>query len=52
MEYFSPAFQIGLTATPKKKRKMQILTNILEKPLYVYSLKEGINDGFLTPFKS
>jgi len=50
MEYFSPAFQIGLTATPKRKENADTY-KYFGKPLYVYSLKEGINDGFLTPFK-
>ncbi len=50
MEYFSPAVQLGLTATPKRKDNMDTYRYFGE-PLYVYSLKEGINDGFLTPFK-
>ncbi len=50
MEYFSPAFQLGLTATPK--RKMNVDTyKYFGEPVYIYSLKQGINDGFLTPFK-
>ncbi len=50
LDYFSPAVQLGLTATPKRT----INTNTYDyfgEPVYVYSLKEGINDGFLTPFK-
>ena len=50
MDYFSPAVQLGLTATPKR----DVNTDTYEyfgKPVYIYSLKEGINDGFLTPFK-
>ncbi|MDA3885042.1 MAG: DEAD/DEAH box helicase family protein [Candidatus Delongbacteria bacterium] len=50
MEYFSPAVQLGLTATPKR----DVNTDTYEyfgKPVYIYSLKEGINDGFLTPFR-
>ncbi len=50
MEYFSPAVQLGLTATPKRKENADTYRYFGE-PLYVYSLKEGINDGFLTPFK-
>jgi len=50
MEYFSPAFQLGLTATPKRKENADTY-KYFGKPLYVYSLKEGINDGYLTPFK-
>jgi type I restriction enzyme, R subunit len=50
MEYFSPAFQLGLTATPKRKENADTY-KYFGKPLYEYSLKEGINDGFLTPFK-
>ena len=50
MEYFSPAVQLGLTATPKRKDNVDTYRYFGE-PLYVYSLKEGINDGFLTPFK-
>ena len=54
LEYFSPAVQLGLTATPKRPKDK--VTNIdtykyFGEPVYVYSLKEGINDGFLTPFK-
>ena len=50
MEYFSPAIQLGLTATPKRKENADTYKYFGE-PLYVYSLKEGVNDGFLTPFK-
>ncbi|MDP8203114.1 MAG: DEAD/DEAH box helicase family protein [Candidatus Tenebribacter mawsonii] len=50
MEYFSPAVQLGLTATPKRKHNIDTYRYFGE-PVYVYSLKEGINDGFLTPFK-
>ncbi len=50
LEYFSPAVQLGLTATPKKKDNANTY-KYFGKPVYVYSLKEGINDGFLTPFK-
>src|SRR6056297_1892550 len=50
MEYFSPAVQLGLTATPKRKNNVDTYAYFGE-PVYIYSLKEGINDGFLTPFK-
>src|SRR5690554_6755216 len=50
LEYFSPAVQLGLTATPKRTINADTY-NYFGEPVYVYSLKEGINDGFLTPFK-
>ena len=50
LEYFRPAVQLGLTATPKRKDNVDTYAYFGE-PVYVYSLKEGINDGFLTPFK-
>jgi len=50
LEYFSPAVQLGLTATPKRVDNVDTYKYFGE-PIYVYSLKEGINDGFLTPFK-
>ncbi len=50
LQYFSPAVQLGLTATPKRKGNVDTYAYFGE-PVYVYSLKEGINDGFLTPFK-
>jgi len=50
LDYFSPAVQLGLTATPKRRDNVDTYKYFGE-PLYVYSLKEGINDGFLTPFK-
>ena len=50
LEYFSPAVQLGLTATPKRKDNVDSYKYFGE-PVYIYSLKEGINDGFLTPFK-
>jgi type I restriction enzyme R subunit len=50
LEYFSPAVQLGLTATPKRKDNVDTYRYFGE-PVYSYSLKEGINDGFLTPFK-
>jgi type I restriction enzyme R subunit len=50
LEYFSPAVQLGLTATPKRKDNVDTY-DYFGEPVYIYSLKEGINDGFLTPFK-
>src|SRR5207237_843052 len=50
LEYFSPAVQLGLTATPKRKDNVDTYAYFGE-PVYVYSLKDGINDGFLTPFR-
>ncbi len=50
LEYFQPAVQLGLTATPKRKDNADTYAYFGE-PVYIYSLKEGINDGFLTPFK-
>ena len=50
MEYFSPAVQIGLTATPKRTENIDTYRYFGE-PVYIYPLKDGINDGFLTPFK-
>ncbi len=50
LEYFAPAVQIGLTATPKRKDNVDTYAYFGE-PVYTYSLKEGINDGYLTPFK-
>ena len=50
MEYFSDAVQLGLTATPKRDDNVDTYKYFGE-PVYTYSLKEGINDGFLTPFK-
>lgn len=50
MEYFKPAVQLGLTATPKRTINADTY-DYFGEPVFVYSLKEGINDGFLTPFK-
>ncbi len=50
LEYFSPAVQLGLTATPKRQHNADTYAYFGE-PVYIYSLKEGINDGYLTPFK-
>ena len=50
MDYFSSAVQIGLTATPKRKFNADTY-DYFGEPVYTYSLKDGIKDGFLTPFK-
>ena len=50
LEYFSGAIQIGMTATPKETKYISNLSYFGE-PVYTYSLKEGIEDGFLAPFK-
>jgi type I restriction enzyme, R subunit len=50
LTYFKPAVQLGLTATPKRKGNIDTYKYFGE-PIYTYSLREGINDGFLTPFK-
>lgn len=50
LDYFVPAVQLGLTATPKRRDNVDTYAYFGE-PVYIYSLKEGINDGFLTPFK-
>jgi len=50
LNYFKPAVQLGLTATPKRNENTDTYEYFGE-PVYTYSLKEGIQDGFLTPFK-
>jgi type I restriction enzyme R subunit len=50
LDYFSPAVQIGLTATPKRIDNADTY-DYFGQPVYTYSLKQGVNDGFLTPFK-
>lgn len=50
MKHFEPAVQLGLTATPKRDENIDTY-EYFGNPVYIYSLKEGINDGFLTPFK-
>lgn len=50
MDYFAPAVQLGLTATPRRKDNADTYLYFGE-PVYTYSLREGINDGFLTPFR-
>ena len=50
LEHFAPAVQVGLTATPKRRDNVDTYEYFGE-PAYSYSLKDGVNDGFLTPFK-
>ena len=50
LDYFKSATQIGMTATPKETKYISNI-NYFGDPLYTYSLKEGIEDGFLAPFK-
>lgn len=51
LDYFEPAVQLGLTATPLRKDENWDTYAYFGKPVYTYSLREGIEDGFLTPFK-
>jgi len=50
LDHFSPAIHLGLTATPKRTDNIDTY-NYFGKPVYEYSLKDGINDGFLTPYR-
>ncbi len=50
LEYFSPATHLGMTATPKETKYVSA-TSYFGKPIYTYSLKQGIDDGFLAPFR-
>lgn len=50
LDYLSPAVQLGLTATPKRNENVDTYAYFGE-PVFTYSLKEGVNDGFLTPFR-
>jgi type I restriction enzyme R subunit len=50
LEYFSGALQIGMTATPKETKEVSNI-DYFGEPVYTYSLKQGIDDGFLAPFK-
>ena len=50
LEYFNSATQIGMTATPKETKYLSNI-NYFGEPLYIYSLREGIDDGFLAPFR-
>ncbi len=51
MEYFAPAVQLGLTATPLRRDENRDTYAYFGRPVYTYSLRQGIEDGFLTPFK-
>ncbi|WP_152054409.1 EcoAI/FtnUII family type I restriction enzme subunit R [Tautonia marina] len=50
LDHFAPAVQLGLTATPKRDQNVDTY-DYFGEPVFIYSLKDGINDGFLTPFK-
>lgn len=50
LDYFAPAVQLGMTATPKRKDNVDTY-RYFGDPVYIYSLRQGVNDGFLTPFK-
>jgi type I restriction enzyme, R subunit len=50
LEYFASATQVGLTATPKETREVSNI-DYFGKPIYTYSLRQGIDDGFLAPYK-
>ena len=50
LEYFSAATQIGLTATPKETKEVSNI-DYFGEPIYTYSLRQGIEDGFLAPYK-
>lgn len=50
LDYFDGAIQLGMTATPKETKYQSSIT-YFDEPIYTYSLKEGIEDGFLAPFK-
>ena len=50
LEYFSSATQIGLTATPKETNDIST-SEYFDEPIYTYSLKQGIDDGFLAPYR-
>jgi type I restriction enzyme R subunit len=50
LEYFSAATQIGMTATPKETKEISNI-DYFGEPIYTYSLKQGIDDGFLAPYK-
>lgn len=50
LDYFKPAVQLGLTATPRREENKDTYLYFGD-PVYIYSLKDGINDGYLTPFR-
>lgn len=53
LDYFSSATHLGLTATPKETKETKEISNInyFGEPVYTYSLKQGIEDGFLAPYR-
>lgn len=50
LEYFAPAYQLGMTATPKRDDNVDTY-RYFGNPIYQYSLKQGIDDGFLAPYR-
>jgi type I site-specific restriction endonuclease len=50
LEYFSAATQVGLTATPKETKEVSNI-DYFGEPIYTYSLRQGIDEGFLAPYK-
>jgi type I restriction enzyme, R subunit len=50
LDYFSSATQVGLTATPKETKEVSNI-DYFGEPIYTYSLRQGIDDGFLAPYK-
>ena len=50
LDYFQPAFQIGMTATPRRQDNADTY-NYFGDPIYTYSLRQGIEDGFLAPYR-
>jgi superfamily II DNA or RNA helicase len=50
LEYFEPAFQLGMTATPRRQDNADTY-NYFGEPIYTYSLRQGIDDGFLAPYR-
>ena len=50
LEYFAPAFQLGMTATPRRADNIDTYA-YFDNPVYQYSLKQGIDDGFLAPYR-
>ena len=50
LEYFEPAYQLGMTATPKRQDNIDTY-RYFGNPIYTYSLRQGIDDGFLAPYR-
>jgi type I restriction enzyme R subunit len=50
LEYFEPAYQVGMTATPKRQDNIDTY-RYFGNPIYTYSLRQGIDDGFLAPYR-